>query len=412
MVTAIPRFDYRTWQQGRLNVAGRSVLFATKPGVAAHGEIDVATSMLADAVAERVSAKRSHDAQASLFVVSLACGNGSVGAAAAVCGASRVEMTDRYLPNVNAALRTAQANGDIAERVGVVHAHGAAHLPDQCADIVTVRVVPERIPQLLLLRDARRLLKLGGVCLLAGGNDEGAKSAARVVERVFGHAKLEVQHSAHRLVSATALASMPDVVDDADSRFIDLDAFHQVRVSFDDTDYTLFSRPGVFSWEHLDEATIPLLASAIIPLGARVLDLGCGAGILGTVAARRSQTGNVVLIDADADAVRCAQRTIDVAKVTNARAMTSDVASSVLDERFDVVLANPPFHLGRDTNYELPLQFMRDAHAVLVTGGRLYLVANRTLPYEPLLDALFGNASTVHNGPRFKVLMAEKRAAS
>ena len=243
------RFDYRTWQQGRLSVAGRSVAFSTKPGVAAHGEIDVATAMLADALAERIAASRGRDTTGALTVVSLACGNGSVGATAAVCGASRVEMTDRYLPNVDAAQRTAQANGDtVASRINVVHSHGAAHLADHCADIVAVRVVAERIPMLLLLRDARRLLKLGGVCLLAGGNDEGAKSAARVLEKLFGHAKLELQHSAHRLVSATVLSSIPALSDDVDSPFIDLNAFHETPVDLDEAPFTLYTRPGVFSW--------------------------------------------------------------------------------------------------------------------------------------------------------------------
>ena len=100
--------------------------------------------------------------------------------------------------------------------------------------------------------------------------------------------------------------------------------------------------------------------------------------------------------------------TIEVAGVKNASVVVSDVASAVIDERFDVVVSNPPFHVGKATNLELPLQFIRDAFEVLNPKGRLYLVANRTLPYESMIAEQFGSVQTVHDGVRFKVLSAIK----
>jgi 16S rRNA (guanine1207-N2)-methyltransferase len=143
--------------------------------------------------------------------------------------------------------------------------------------------------------------------------------------------------------------------------------------------------------------------------GERVLDLGCGAGALGTVAARRSGTGRVVLADADAEAVRSAARTAAAAGAANAVALTSDVAGAVLAERFDVVVTNPPFHVGKSTDLDVPRQFILDAWDVLAPGGRLYLVANRTLPYERTIFQRFGNVAAAHDGPRFKVLRAERQ---
>jgi len=70
------------------------------------------------------------------------------------------------------------------------------------------------------------------------------------------------------------------------------------------------------------------------------------------------------------------------------------------------VVTNPPFHIGKATTLMVPAQFIRDAKAVLVPGGKLFVVANRTLPYESIMMEHFGNMRTVHNGRRFKVLVS------
>ncbi len=72
------------------------------------------------------------------------------------------------------------------------------------------------------------------------------------------------------------------------------------------------------------------------------------------------------------------------------------------------MLVNPPFHVGRATDLEVPAQLIRDAARVLVPGGRLFLVANRTLPYEAWIERCFGGVQTVHDGREFKVLAATK----
>jgi 16S rRNA (guanine1207-N2)-methyltransferase len=84
------------------------------------------------------------------------------------------------------------------------------------------------------------------------------------------------------------------------------------------------------------------------------------------------------------------------------------VAAAVAGERFDVVVTNPPFHVGKATDLNVPLQFIEESWEVLAPGGRLFLVANRTLPYERVVRHRFGNITTAHDGPRFKVLTATK----
>jgi 16S rRNA (guanine1207-N2)-methyltransferase len=137
-----------------------------------------------------------------------------------------------------------------------------------------------------------------------------------------------------------------------------------------------------------------------------VLDLGCGAGVVGLSAALRAHAGHVYLVDADIRAVQSAQRTLEANGVANATVRVSDCASAVYDIQFNVVATNPPFHQGLGADYEVARQFVRDAARVLKPGGRLYLVANRFLNYERDLQEHFDGTKVAWQDNRYKVLMA------
>jgi len=389
---------YAFWQNAPLSITGSRVLVATKPGVFAHGTVDPASMMLAEQVA---SLSRSTS-------VHLNCGNGMVPAAAAVAGgASVLWCSDRSLPSVQATERTMAANGIAGAHV--VHAHGTHAFPlALAADVVTIRVSSDKLALQQLIWEAFHALRLGGKCYLAGANDEGVKPAVRLLESIFGAARLEAQHSGHRMAVATKSQIAPSSLTEGTSPYLDPDHFREVSVTLKGIAHTLFSRPGVFSWEHLDEATQILGDLMEIRAGESVLDLGGGAGALGLTAASLSGTGRVLMVDADADAVRCAARGVAKASLANVEIRASDVGGAVGDERFDVVVSNPPFHQGKATDLMVPQQFIADAHAHLHVGGRLYLVANRTLPYEKVIADRFGDVRTIHDGRRFKVLGATR----
>ncbi|MDX2184086.1 MAG: methyltransferase [Gemmatimonadaceae bacterium] len=387
--------DYRQWTLREVSLDTGVVQMASKPGVLLHGELDPAAQMLAESVA----------CGANDVLLQLQGGNGLLGVIAARAGAT-VWISDRHLPGAEAAERTLRAN----EVSGTV-CHGMGLEPfavPPAPTVVAIRLPVEKFAVRQLLHDAWHALPVGGRCVVAGANDEGAKSAARMLERVYGEATVIAQHSGHRAVAAVKTAKTPaDDTDIQDPRFA-YDVFHEMPANLRGESLTLASRPGVFSWEHPDEATT-LLADAIeIPVGASVLDLGCGSGGLGIVAARLSRTGRVVLVDADAEAVRSARRSVTLASATTCEVMASDVAGAVLDERFDVVVTNPPFHIGKGTDLRVPRQFIADAAQVLPRGGTLWLVANRTLPYEGLLRDQFAQVAIVRDERRFKVLRATR----
>lgn len=392
--------EYHRWRSSRLDGGGGALLIATKPGLIAHGRDDVASRLLAARVVIPVNAT----------VVSLQCGTGLVGADAARRGAAHVYCTDRSIVAVEATRRTLELN---AITNASVHAgHGAIPLPEGiAADIVAFRIPTEKLALLQLLADAFALLRVGGQCCIAGATNEGIKSAAGLLRDLFGNATVLGTESGHRAVMAVKRAPTPSDTTILAHAYLRHDAFHLVEAALAGHAIQYFTRPGVFSMEHLDEATATLADVMTVLPGDDVLDLGCGSGPLGLVAARLNGAGRVTFADIDSEAVRCVARAIEASDLAGrVDVVQSDVASALLDRRFDRVVCNPPFHVGKATDLDVPRQFIADAWQVLRPGGSLQLVANRTLPYERVIDETFGNLTTVVDRPRFKVLSARRES--
>jgi 16S rRNA (guanine1207-N2)-methyltransferase len=178
-------------------------------------------------------------------------------------------------------------------------------------------------------------------------------------------------------------------------------------VLIDGVETSLVSKPGVFAWDRLDDGTARLIDSMEVGAGDRVLDLGCGTGLAGLAAARRAPDGVVVLVDTDIRAVRSARYTLEANGVANADVRLFDgVSHAVSREPFDVVITNPPFHQGREVDYEVAHQFVRDSQRVLRPAGKLFLVANRFIGYDDLVRQTFGNVGTAYVGSGYHVLTA------
>jgi 16S rRNA (guanine1207-N2)-methyltransferase len=142
---------------------------------------------------------------------------------------------------------------------------------------------------------------------------------------------------------------------------------------------------------------------------ARVLDLGCGYGVIGIVAAKLATRGHAVLVDADIRATRLAKRNLELNGVTNADVVLGDGAHDLPPKsRFDVVVSNPPTHSGR----EVLDDFVASAYKVLKPRGQLYLVINRLLSLKREVDEVFGNSETVARSKGYVVVRAVKMPPS
>jgi len=169
------------------------------------------------------------------------------------------------------------------------------------------------------------------------------------------------------------------------------------------------TRPGVFSADGVDPGSALLAAQLPGDLKGKGADLGAGWGWLAARVLAQAGVKELHLVEAEADALDCARRNIgDNIGAGRAVFHWADVTRFHPGHALDFVVTNPPFHQGRAAEPALGAAFIRAAAAMLQPGGRLFLVANRTLPYEEGLRAAFQTVTPLAATGGFKVLMAAR----
>ncbi|MGW7285778.1 methyltransferase [Streptomyces sp. NPDC054847] len=171
---------------------------------------------------------------------------------------------------------------------------------------------------------------------------------------------------------------------------------------------TVTNHAGIFCAERLDIGTRFFLRH--LPRGrgpARIVDLGCGNGVVGTAAALAEPGAEVTFVDESYSAVASAEATFhDNVPSGTAEFLVGDGLSALPDASVDLVLNNPPFHSHRATTDTAARRMFADARRALRPGGELWVVGNRHLGYHVRLRRLFGNCEVVAGDPKFVVLKA------
>ncbi|WGE67414.1 16S rRNA (guanine(1207)-N(2))-methyltransferase RsmC [Actinobacillus equuli subsp. haemolyticus] len=173
------------------------------------------------------------------------------------------------------------------------------------------------------------------------------------------------------------------------------------------SDLTIFALPAVFSSAELDGGTQLLLSSfnKADRLKGKVLDLGCGAGVIGASLKQQFEKIKLTMSDIHTMALESSRRTLAENALEGA-IVASDVFSNI-EERFDLIVSNPPFHDGIDTAYRAVEDLIAQAKQHLNRGGELRIVANAFLPYPDLLDKAFGSHKVIAKSNKFKVYSAK-----
>ena len=161
--------------------------------------------------------------------------------------------------------------------------------------------------------------------------------------------------------------------------------------------------PGAFSADGVDPASAALAAALPDKLPTRIVDLGAGWGWLSAQVLTRPGVEVVHLVEADHCALDAARR-----NVTDARAQFhwADARDFTLADPVNGVVMNPPFHEGRAADPALGRAFIATAARLLTQAGRLWLVANRHLPYETALEQHFARVTEIGGDGRFKIIEA------
>lgn len=164
--------------------------------------------------------------------------------------------------------------------------------------------------------------------------------------------------------------------------------------------------PGMFSADHIDPASALLALHLDDRLAGQVADFGAGWGFLSSFVlfARGGVTG-IDLYEANKAALDAARL-----NVTDPRASFhwADVLTTAIETRYDAVICNPPFHQGRAAEPSLGQAFISRAADILKPQGRLWLVANRQLPYEAHLTSLFAEVRVLDESRHYKAILASR----
>jgi len=284
-------------------------------------------------------------------------------------------------------------------------------LADDATRYAVVLVLPprQREEARALFARALALTAPGGVVVACQHNNEGARSGEGDLQQLAGlGGKMTKNHC--RVYWTAPLNGQHDAA--LAQRWAALDAPRAILGG------RFQSRPGIFAWDRIDPASALLVEQLPADLAGRGADLGAGYGYLSTeVLQRCPQVTGLDLFEAEGRALALARVNLENRlKQRQAPARLGfhwhDVTAGITGQ-YDFIVTNPPFHTpSRGDRPDIGRRFIAVAAEALRPGGRMWLVANRHLPYEQILNESFGEVRVAAERDGFKLIEATKAKAS
>lgn len=263
-----------------------------------------------------------------------------------------------------------------------------------------------KIPKsLALLEDQlyniRKSLRVETRIIAAGMSRSIHKSTLQLFEDILGPTTTSLARKKARLIFVSRDESMNEGQSPYPDQFI-IEA---------DREYNIVSHASVFSRDRLDNGSRLLIEN--MPVSDRyrqIVDLGCGNGLLGLIAASLNRQSEVLFTDESCMAVLSAQQNFVTAFNSGRQAefKVTNCLQGIADASKDLVLNNPPFHQQNATADNIAWKMFKDARRVLNPEGELWVVGNRHLGYHAKLKKLFGNCNLVASNNKYVVLKAVK----
>jgi 16S rRNA (guanine1207-N2)-methyltransferase len=243
------------------------------------------------------------------------------------------------------------------------------------------------------MAEAINRLQENGKIIIACANKYGAKSYESALKLLAGNL-CSRSKSKCRIFSARRSAMLDNKLSE---QWIDAGKPRRI-----DT-HGLMSQPGLFSWDRPDAGSL-LLIEQLPSLSGTGMDLCCGYGLLAThILAQASDIKRLHLVETDKFALDCAMQNM-ASWPDKIQAHWLDASTETLPAGLDWVVCNPPFHSGQSRDIELGQSIVLRACKSLRQGGTLYLVANRKLPYERLLQSELRQCRTLIEADGFKIM--------
>lgn len=295
---------------------------------------------------------------------------------------AKLSLVQGFRPHV---IALAAAGNDVASRA-----------EEDGYDIALVLAGRHRGLNELRVAEAIERVTSGGLVVVAGGKDDGIaslrKRLATLLEiedylpKFHGTALWFRRTAQAEAAAATLRADNPEPL--VEGRFL--------------------TAPGMFSFERVDAGSRLLVDNLPNDIKGKVADFCAGWGyVAAEVVARAKGLTALDLFEADFDALEAAKANVPKAPVTPGFHW-QDLTKEPVERRYDVVVMNPPFHQDRDADPEIGQRMIRAAAAALKSGGRLFMVANRHLPYQPVLAQAFTSVQEIAVDSAFRVYSAKR----
>ena len=254
--------------------------------------------------------------------------------------------------------------------------------------------LPRSKPELAMtLAAAAGSLTPGGLLLVYGAKDEGVGSAPGLMGELFREVGTVAVGGRCRLLMGKRKNSLPDST-------LSLESWREVHpLDYPGLPTQWVSYPGVFAQGQLDSGTRLLLeALPVHEEGARILDFGCGSGIVGALALLRAPGAAVHLLDVDSVALEAARE-----NVPQGTFLLKDGLPVGDGGVYDVILTNPPFHRGKAEDPEMVRELIMKTSSLLSRKGKLILVAQKRLPLEDAFRRAYREVSFRAEDSGFRV---------
>ncbi|MFC5660534.1 methyltransferase [Streptomyces nogalater] len=318
----------------------------------------------------------------------------------ALAGHRPTQITDSFLGQEATRANLARAGVE----PGAVRLLTTQDPPPERVDVLLVRVPKS----LALLED--QLLRLapavhaGTVVIGTGMVKEIHTSTLRLFERILGPTRTSLARQKARLIFCTPDPALERPANPWPYGYTLPDGVGAV------SGRPVVNHAGVFCADRLDIGTRFFLRHLPAPGAGRVVDLGCGNGVVGTAVALADPAAEVLFVDESFQAVASAEATYKANGVPgHAEFRVGDGLTGVASGSVDLVLNNPPFHSHQATTDQTAWRMFTGAKRALRPGGELWVIGNRHLGYHLKLRRLFGNSETVASDPKFVVLRAVKK---
>ena len=159
-----------------------------------------------------------------------------------------------------------------------------------------------------------------------------------------------------------------------------------------------------FSPKWIDKGTLFMLSKVQATKEDKVLDLGCGYGVVGISVAKAIGGEHVVMSDISEEALALTNANLALNGLDSVRVIKSNGLKEIPDRDFTLILSNPPYH----TDFSVAKAFIEDGYKRLILGGKMIMVTKRLTWYRNKFTSVFGGVK-VFERDGYYVFVAEKR---